>query len=226
MIARANDLGLEQEIQEDVSCCFAVQDKTWVKGPENDWEFYFVKGDAPAMSLRCRCNVVRARVLRAGDGSGGEVHLLLNGDERSEKGLDAAVDLVADRADGSMPLPGGVVELPVQVALAGIERAGVAAAHGDDDVGGLDGGVVELLGMGAVGVRSMPSSAIASTTAGLISSAGAVPAERTTTRSPAWWASRAAAICERPALWTQTNSTSGRSAVGCQSSVVSEAVWG
>ncbi|MBK5331390.1 MAG: VOC family protein [Ilumatobacteraceae bacterium] len=49
MIARANDLGLEQRIQEDVSCCFAVQDKTWVKGPENDWEIYFVKGDAPAM---------------------------------------------------------------------------------------------------------------------------------------------------------------------------------
>ena len=50
MIAHANDLGLAQEIQEDVSCCFAVQDKTWVKGPENDWEFYYVKGDAPSMS--------------------------------------------------------------------------------------------------------------------------------------------------------------------------------
>jgi hypothetical protein len=50
MIARANDLGLTQEIQEDVSCCFAVQDKTWVKGPENDWEFYYVKGEAPSMS--------------------------------------------------------------------------------------------------------------------------------------------------------------------------------
>lgn len=50
MIARANDLGLQQEIQEDVSCCFAVQDKTWVKGPENDWEIYYVKGDAPAMA--------------------------------------------------------------------------------------------------------------------------------------------------------------------------------
>ncbi len=49
-IARANDLGIEQEIQEDVSCCYAVQDKTWIKGPENDWEFYFVKGEAPAMA--------------------------------------------------------------------------------------------------------------------------------------------------------------------------------
>jgi len=50
MIARANELAMEQEIQEDVSCCFAVQDKTWIKGPENDWEIYYVKGDAPEMA--------------------------------------------------------------------------------------------------------------------------------------------------------------------------------
>ena len=50
MIASANDLGMTQEIQEDVSCCFAVQDKTWVRGPENDWEFYYVKGDAQEMA--------------------------------------------------------------------------------------------------------------------------------------------------------------------------------
>lgn len=50
MITRANDLGMAQEIQEDVSCCFAVQDKTWVKGPENDWEIYYIKGDAPEMA--------------------------------------------------------------------------------------------------------------------------------------------------------------------------------
>lgn len=53
IIARANEVGMTQEIQEDVSCCFAVQDKTWVKGPENDWEFYYVKGDAPEMA----CNI-------------------------------------------------------------------------------------------------------------------------------------------------------------------------
>ena len=50
MIDLANELGLDQEIQHDVSCCFAVQDKTWVRGPENDWEFYYVKADAPSMS--------------------------------------------------------------------------------------------------------------------------------------------------------------------------------
>lgn len=33
---------------------------------------------------------------------------------------------------------GGVVEFPVFVAFAGVEGAGVAASHGDDDVGGAD----------------------------------------------------------------------------------------
>jgi catechol 2,3-dioxygenase-like lactoylglutathione lyase family enzyme len=50
VIARTQELGFEQHVQENVSCCFAVQDKTWVKGPENDWEFYTVLADAPAMS--------------------------------------------------------------------------------------------------------------------------------------------------------------------------------
>jgi catechol 2,3-dioxygenase-like lactoylglutathione lyase family enzyme len=50
VIARTQELGFEQHVQENVSCCFAVQDKTWVKGPENDWEFYTVLADAPAMT--------------------------------------------------------------------------------------------------------------------------------------------------------------------------------
>src|ERR1700742_1749188 len=66
-------------------------------------------------------------------------------------------------------------------------------------------------GLGNSWDRSRPSSSIAATTAGLMVSAGADPAERTVTRPAAWWSSRAAAICERPALWTHTNSTSGRS---------------
>ena len=56
--------------------------------------------------------------------------------ERGEEVLDAQVDLVADLADGVDALAGGVVELPVLVALAGEDRAGVAAAHGDHHVGG------------------------------------------------------------------------------------------
>lgn len=50
VIARTEANGMDQTIQENTSCCFAVQDKTWVKGPENDWEFYTVLADAPAMA--------------------------------------------------------------------------------------------------------------------------------------------------------------------------------
>lgn len=49
-IRRANSDGLEQEVQENVSCCYAVQDKTWIQGPDNAWEFYAVLGDAPEMA--------------------------------------------------------------------------------------------------------------------------------------------------------------------------------
>jgi lactoylglutathione lyase len=49
-IARATADGFDQDIQENVSCCFAVQDKTWVQGPDNAWEFYTVLGDAPSMA--------------------------------------------------------------------------------------------------------------------------------------------------------------------------------
>ena len=50
VIARAEASGMRQEVQEQTSCCYAVQDKTWVKGPDNDWEFYTVLGDAPEMA--------------------------------------------------------------------------------------------------------------------------------------------------------------------------------
>ena len=56
---------------------------------------------------------------------------------------------------------------------------------------------------------SMPTSAIAAIAAGLISLAGSEPPEHTATRSPARWRSQPAAICERPALCTQRNSTAG-----------------
>jgi catechol 2,3-dioxygenase-like lactoylglutathione lyase family enzyme len=50
VIARTQADGFEQEVQENTSCCYAVQDKTWVRGPDNDWEFYTVLADAPTMS--------------------------------------------------------------------------------------------------------------------------------------------------------------------------------
>src|SRR5205823_9659885 len=66
-------------------------------------------------------------------------------------------------------------------------------------------------GLGASFERSIPTSAIPSRTAGWISAAGALPAERTSIRPPAYRLSRPAAIWLRPALCTQTNNTSGRS---------------
>ena len=51
--------------------------------------------------------------------------------------VDAFFDVVADRADRVEALAGGVGEFPVFVAFSGEDGSGVAAAHGDDDVGGL-----------------------------------------------------------------------------------------
>jgi len=45
---RAATAGLAHDTQDAISCCYAVQDKTWVHGPDNAWEFYTVLADAPA----------------------------------------------------------------------------------------------------------------------------------------------------------------------------------
>ena len=47
--ARMHAEGSETELQEATTCCFAVQDKVWVTGPEIPWEIYTVLGDAPVM---------------------------------------------------------------------------------------------------------------------------------------------------------------------------------
>ena len=39
--------GLKTLVEDDVTCCYAVQDKTWVADPNGHaWEFFYVKGDA------------------------------------------------------------------------------------------------------------------------------------------------------------------------------------
>lgn len=43
----AVNVGLPIEMQESTTCCFAVQDKVWVKGGELPWEWYTVLADAP-----------------------------------------------------------------------------------------------------------------------------------------------------------------------------------
>ena len=44
---RLADAGLATRIEDDTTCCYAVQDKVWVTGPGGEpWEVYTVKGDA------------------------------------------------------------------------------------------------------------------------------------------------------------------------------------
>jgi len=63
--ARLSELGLFTAVENDTTCCYAVQDKVWVHGPGAEpWEVYTVKADAPeALSIHpggpdteaCRC---------------------------------------------------------------------------------------------------------------------------------------------------------------------------
>jgi len=51
-IARFSNMGMQTSVEENTTCCFAVQDKVWVKGPDAEpWEVYTVLADANAMKL-------------------------------------------------------------------------------------------------------------------------------------------------------------------------------
>ncbi len=54
-VARAADQQLPNVVQDNTTCCFAVQDKVWIQGPENDWEFYTVLADAPVIESDGGC---------------------------------------------------------------------------------------------------------------------------------------------------------------------------
>jgi catechol 2,3-dioxygenase-like lactoylglutathione lyase family enzyme len=44
---RFETVGLRTLVEENTSCCYAVQDKVWVEDPDgNSWEVFFVKGEA------------------------------------------------------------------------------------------------------------------------------------------------------------------------------------
>jgi hypothetical protein len=53
------------------------------------------------------------------------------GSNHGNQGADSFVDVLANRADLVEGLAWGVGEVPVEVALAGEDGAGVAASHGD-----------------------------------------------------------------------------------------------
>ena len=56
-VARAEGSQLVADVQENISCCYAVQDKVWIHGPENSWEFYVVHDDAPNLLPEAQCCV-------------------------------------------------------------------------------------------------------------------------------------------------------------------------
>ena len=73
--ARLASDGLATATEENVSCCFAVQDKVWVDDPDGaPWEIYTVLGDAdaPAGDLRtvdvCGAGACATEPLTADDG--------------------------------------------------------------------------------------------------------------------------------------------------------------
>jgi catechol 2,3-dioxygenase-like lactoylglutathione lyase family enzyme len=46
---RLTDAGLATRVEDNTTCCYAVQDKVWVTGPGNEpWEVYTVTADARA----------------------------------------------------------------------------------------------------------------------------------------------------------------------------------
>jgi catechol 2,3-dioxygenase-like lactoylglutathione lyase family enzyme len=53
--ARAKGDDLACEVQESTTCCYAVQDKVWIEGPDNAWEFYTVLADAPTLEPDGAC---------------------------------------------------------------------------------------------------------------------------------------------------------------------------
>ena len=48
--SRLSESGLATRVEEQTSCCYAVQDKVWVSDPDGaPWEVYTVLADAPTM---------------------------------------------------------------------------------------------------------------------------------------------------------------------------------
>ncbi|MDO0934442.1 ArsI/CadI family heavy metal resistance metalloenzyme [Streptomyces sp. DG2A-72] len=48
---RLSEAGLATDVENDTSCCYALQDKVWVHGPgQEPWEVYVVKADADTLA--------------------------------------------------------------------------------------------------------------------------------------------------------------------------------
>ena len=65
---RLTDEGLIPDVQENTTCCYAVQDKAWVDDPDGTpWEVYTVLADAPdETDLGCSTEACTADTVAAG----------------------------------------------------------------------------------------------------------------------------------------------------------------
>jgi len=63
--------GLEPDVQESTTCCYAVQDKAWVNDPDGaPWEVYTVLADPPAETgLGCSTEACAVEPAAAGASS-------------------------------------------------------------------------------------------------------------------------------------------------------------
>jgi catechol 2,3-dioxygenase-like lactoylglutathione lyase family enzyme len=72
-VGRLSDEGLQTQVQESTTCCFAVQDKVWTSDPDGvPWEYYTVLADASdEAGLRCSTAGCRSdELVSAGSESG------------------------------------------------------------------------------------------------------------------------------------------------------------
>jgi catechol 2,3-dioxygenase-like lactoylglutathione lyase family enzyme len=73
-IGRLSGEGLETEVQESTTCCFAVQDKVWANDPDGaPWEYYTVlAGASDEIGLGCStegCTPLNTETASVGAGS-------------------------------------------------------------------------------------------------------------------------------------------------------------
>jgi catechol 2,3-dioxygenase-like lactoylglutathione lyase family enzyme len=53
---RLERLGFFARAEMDVTCCYATQDKFWIKDPDgNEWEFFYTKGDVESVATDAAC---------------------------------------------------------------------------------------------------------------------------------------------------------------------------
>ncbi len=69
--ARLASAGIKTETEDEVTCCYALQDKVWALGPGGaSWEFYTVLADAEMPAGQLRANEESEALCCSGDQAG------------------------------------------------------------------------------------------------------------------------------------------------------------